>query len=100
MEKPGVNLIVNTRPVTMNDFVKEFIRSIVIGMLASLKEVKQIKSVDLSFNEDEALIIVNSAMVPANPFVGKLFKNTITGMVTSLKGVDALTRLEISLVEH
>jgi hypothetical protein len=97
MASPEVNLSVNDEPITIDDFVKKFINSVVTGMLSVLKGVKEIKSVNLSFDGDEVEIVVNGAIVPSNPFVSKFIENTVTGMVTSLKGVGRVDKLEISI---
>jgi hypothetical protein len=92
-----VRLTINDFNVPIVDFVQVFIKSVVTGMLSTLKGIDEIRSATLSFNGDEVTIIVNDTAVPSNDFVNEFIRNTVAGMVTSLKGVNQIDKLEISI---
>ena len=94
-----VRLTINDSPVPIADFVQIYIKSVVTGMLSTLKGVDEIRSVDLSFNGYEVIIYVNNAIVPSNYFVNEFVRNTVIGMVTSLKGVNQVDKLVISIAD-
>jgi len=96
---PKVSLSVNDMPVPVEDFVQDFIRNVVIGMLTVLKGAEKMQSIELAIKGDIVVINVNNASVRANPFVNRFIKNTVLGMVSSLKGVSQIDRLEISITE-
>ena len=97
MTSPKVSLSINDSPVPIAGFVQVFIRSVVTGMLSTLKGVDEMRSIDLSFNGDDVVINVNGAVVPSNDFVNEFVRNTVIGMVTSLKGVEQVDRLQVSI---
>ncbi len=99
MASRKVSLSINDVPIPIEDFVQEFINSVVTGMLSVLKGVGEIRSVDLSFNGDEVLINVNDTVIPSNDFINEFVRNTVIGMVTSLKGVDQVDKLEINITD-
>ena len=92
-----VSLLVNDVPIELDYFVQGFIDHTISGMLASLKDTRKIKSVDISIKGDKVTIILNDTLVPTNPFVSKITRNTIVAMVSSLKGVGEVNRVNVSL---
>ena len=94
-----VRLTINDSPVPIADFVQVFIKSVVTGMLSTLKGVDEIQSVNLSIDGREVVINVNDTAVPSNDFVDMFIRNTVIGMVTSLKGVNQVDKLEIGITD-
>jgi len=99
MTSSKVTISVNGNPVDIVEFVQEFIRQVVSGMLTTLKGVGDIHSAHLACNGEEVVISVNGAVVPSNEFVNQFIRNTANGMVGSLKGVEQIERLEIDIAE-
>jgi hypothetical protein len=92
-----VSLSINGAPVEIVDFVQELISSVVTGILSTLKGVNEIRSLELSFQDDYIEIKVNNNIVPSNDFVNMFIRNTVNGMVSSLKGIERIDRLEIEI---
>ena len=92
-----VNLLVNGTPVNLNDFAQRFIDSTLSGMLVPLDGVGEIKTLDISIEDDTIIIYLNGTQVPTNLFVSNVFKNTIVGMVSSLKGVGEVKKVELNI---
>jgi len=93
-----MNLSVNDVAIELDYFVQGFIDHVVGGMLASLEGTGgEIKTVDLTIDEDKVAINLNEAAVPINPFVNTIIRNTITGIVSSLKGVSETNRININI---
>jgi hypothetical protein len=97
METSQVSLAVNDTAIDLDDFVQRFIDHVVGGILATLKGIGEINSVDILIVEDKVTINLNNKMVPINPFVSEITRNVITGMVSSLKGVRETNRINISI---
>lgn len=93
-----VSLWVNGTAISLDYFVSGFIDHTIGGILASLKGVGKVGSLDLSIDEQGDVIInLNNAQVPLNPFVNEITRNTIKGMVSSLKGVSGIDTLKITI---
>ena len=52
-QRERLSLYVNSAPVTLSSFPREFIRNLVIAMAASLKGVKEVKSIDIFLNKGD-----------------------------------------------
>lgn len=92
-----VSLLVNEQPVALDYFVQGFIDNVAGAILAALKSTGEIKTLDISIEEDKVTISLNDAVTQINPFVSKITRNTIVGMVSSLKGVSEINTLDISI---
>lgn len=92
-----VSLLVNGQPVELDYFVQGFIDHTIGGILASLRDTGEIKSVDISIEGDEVTIILNDTLVPTNPFVSKITRNTIVAMISSLKGVGEVSKANVNI---
>jgi hypothetical protein len=97
MVSSQVVLTVNDVPVALNNFVRGYIDHMMSGILASLKGIGEVKSVDISIEGGQVSIIVNNQAVPLNPFVTRTIHGTIVGMISSLKGVSAVEKIEVSI---
>jgi sulfur carrier protein ThiS len=93
-----VNLTVNDKPVTLDEFVKELIDSTIVGILIVLEGVEEIQKVDLKIEGERVLVLVNGEQVPLSSFVANAIRNTICGMISSFKGVQGIetARIEIN----
>ena len=94
-----LSLWVNGEPIPVDDFVQEFLRNVITGMLSVLKGTEVMQTIKLAIKEDTVDINVNNTPVPANPFVRSFIRNTVLGMVSSLKGVGKIEELEISIMD-
>ncbi|MFC2005904.1 hypothetical protein ACFLVG_02970 [Chloroflexota bacterium] len=92
-----VSLLVNDTPIELDNFVQGFIYHTMDGILAALKGTGEIKSLDVSIEEDKVTVNLNDATVRINPFVNKIIRNTIVGMVSSLKGVSEIKKVNINI---
>ena len=92
-----INLSINGVPVDLNDFAQGFIDSTLGGMLAPLNGIGEVKSLDISIENDTIIIYLNGTQVPTNLFVSNVFKNTIVGMVSSLKGVGEVKKVALNI---
>ncbi|MBN1255975.1 MAG: hypothetical protein JXA50_11925 [Deltaproteobacteria bacterium] len=97
MVSSQVMLTVNDAPVAINNFVRGYIDHVMGGILASLKDIGKIKSVDVSIEGDQISMVVNNKAVTLNPFVTRTIHGTIVGMISSLKGVSAVEKIAVSI---
>ena len=78
-------LIVNSEPVEIKDFIQEIFAGVVSGFLKKLKKVPSpIKEIHVSLTADSEQILVNSTKVPLNPYVKKLTRALLNGLLDSL----------------
>ena len=93
-----VSLSVNDVPINLECFIEEYLDHVIGGILGSLKDTEEIKSLALSINnEGQVTINLNDADVPIKYFPTEIIKSTILGMVSTLKGVDEIDRLDITI---
>ncbi len=87
-----VSLSVNNVPIDLDYFVESYIDHVVGGIVASLNDTGEIKTLELSIdNEGQVAISLNKEDVPLKYFPIEIIKSTIEGMVLPLKGVDSVT---------
>lgn len=97
MTSKKIELFVNYTPVHIEDFVQQFIKAVIIGILSSLKEYREAQDIKLSIDGDIVDITLDGDVIQLNPFVTTFIRNTIIGMVSSLKDVGQIERLEINI---
>ena len=97
MASKKVDLFVNYTPIQIEDFVQQFIKVVVTGILSTLKDYREAQEIKLSIDGDVVDITLDSDNIQLNPFVNTFIRNTVTGMVSSLKDVGQIERLEISI---
>ena len=90
-------LWVNNTSIELNPFVEQFLARVVSGAVSSLKEVENVRSLELYLEQDNVRIIVNGNDLSLTPFPNDLVANTVVGLVSSLKGVDKIDSLKISV---
>ena len=95
MASNKVELSVNYVPVNIEDFVQQFIESVITGILGALKGYREAQEIRLSIDGDVVDIKLDSDVIQLNPFVSTFVRNTVIGMVSSLKDVEQIERLEI-----
>ena len=81
----------------IEDFVQQFIKAVIAGILGALKGYREAQDIRLSIDGDAVDITVDSDVIQLNPFVSTFVRNTVIGMVSSLKDVGQIERLEISI---
>jgi hypothetical protein len=94
-----ISLSVNNTPVKLDYFVAGYIDHVVGGIVASLKDTGDIKTLELTIDNDGLVAIdLNGAEVPLSFFPSEIIKSTIEGMVTPLKGVTGgVSSLELKI---
>jgi hypothetical protein len=94
-----ISLSVNNKPIKLDYFVEGYVDHVVGGIIASLKDTGEIKSLELTIdNQGQVKIDLNGADVPLGYFPVEIIRNTITGMASTLKGVDKdIDRLELKI---
>jgi hypothetical protein len=84
-----ISLSVNDIPIKLEYFVEGYVDHVIGGIIASLKDTGEIKSLELTIdNQGQVKIDLNGADVPIGYFPVEIIRNTLTGMVSTLKGVD------------
>lgn len=97
MASKKVDLFVNYTPVHIEDFVQQFIKAVIAGILSALKGYREAQDIKFSIDDDVVDITLDSDVIQLNPFVSTFVRNTVIGMVSSLKDVGQIERLEISI---
>ena len=92
-----ITLTVNDLPVEIDYFVQGFIEHTVSGMISSLEGTGEIKTLNISIEEEGVSIILNNSIIPVNPFVSKIVRGTIAGLASSLKGVREVNKLNLNI---
>jgi hypothetical protein len=97
----NVSLSVNDVPISLDDFVSDYIDSVIGGIIASLRNTGEIDSLVLNIDNDgQVSISLNNSDVSLKYFPNDIIKSTVLGMVAPLKGVGsiaAIDRLEITI---
>ena len=93
-----VTLSVNDSPIELDNFVREFFKNVIEGVLAGLRGTAPIETLELSMDDDKQVTInLNNAIVPIKPFVNEVVSSTIIGMVSTLRGVNEIKRFRITI---
>jgi hypothetical protein len=94
-----ISLSVNDTPVKLDYFVTGYIDHVVGGIVASLKDTGDIKTLELTIDSDGLVAMdLNGAEVPLSFFPSEIIKSTVEGMVTPLKGVTGgVSSLELKI---
>jgi len=90
-------LKVNGTSVETNPFVEEFLARTTVGAVSSLKEVEDIKSLQVHQKKGNVEITANGKDIPLTPFPNDVISNTLVGLVSTLKGVDDIDSMDISV---
>lgn len=95
-----MKLLVDEKPVPMNDFVQRIFRRVVLAMLDSLEDIPEKKeNVTLSLRRSAQIdLVVDGNQVRMNAFVQRIIGNVFLGMVACLEDVpDEPIELSLSL---
>jgi hypothetical protein len=93
----NVVLSVNYIPINIEDFVQQFIASVINGIMSALKDYREAHDIKLTIDGDLVDITADNNVIQLNPFVTTFVKNTVIGMISSLKDVGQIDRLEIKI---
>ncbi|MBN2462088.1 MAG: hypothetical protein JXB43_00635 [Dehalococcoidia bacterium] len=88
---------VNGVSVEINPFVEDFLARITVGAVSSLREVENIKSLQVQQKKGNVEITVNGRDIPLTPFPNDIISNTLVGIVSSLRGVDDIDSIDVSV---
>jgi len=93
-----VSLSVNDIPVNLDYFVHKYLGCVVGGILASLRDTGEIRSLELSIDDEgQVAINLNGSDVPLKEFPNDIIRRTVIGMVLPLRGVDEVKRLQLNI---
>jgi hypothetical protein len=92
-------LSVNDVPVKLDYFVEGYIYHVVSGILGSLRDTDEIKSLSLNIdNEGQVTIQLNGSEIELKYFPVEIIRSTIMGAIAPLKGVEGeVDRVEITI---
>ena len=90
-------LKVNGTPIEINPFVEEFLARTTVGAISSLKEVEDIRSLQVHQKKGNLEITANGKDIPLTPFPNDIISNTLVGLASTLKGIDNIDSMEISV---
>lgn len=90
-------LKVNGISVEINPFVEEFLARTMVGAVSSLKEVEDIKSLQVHQKKGNVEITANGKDIPLTPFPNDMISNTLIGIVSLLRGVDDIDSIDVSV---
>jgi len=96
-ERYRATLKVNGKSVEINPFVEEFLARTTVGAVSSLKEVEDIKSLQVHQKKGNIEITANGKDIPITPFPNDIISNTLVGIVSSLRGVDDIDSIDVSV---
>ncbi len=92
-----VTLYVNDAPISLDYFVQGYIDHTLGGMLAALEGTAEIKTLDVTIEDDNVTINLNDALIPINSFVSQILRSTVVGMVSPLKGVGEINTMSLTI---
>jgi hypothetical protein len=95
-----MELLVDEKTVSMNDFVQRIFRRVVLGMLDSLEDIPEKKeNITLSLKRSAQIdLVVDGKQVPMNAFVQRIIGNVFLALVACLEDVpDEPIDLSLSL---
>ena len=96
-----ITLTVNDTPIKLDYFVAGYLDHVTGGILNSLKDTGEIKTVNLTIDkEGQVKINLNKADLPINYFVEEIVRSTYAGVIAPLKGVEKdkpLKTLELNI---
>jgi len=80
---------VDGKLIPLNDYVKNFVRNIILGILDSLKGIPETRQqISLKINgEGGCTLSVQEKKIPINRFVRNIVANVVQAIVSSLKDV-------------
>ena len=90
-------LLVNNEPIELTPFPAEFLSSVVIAAVSSLKDVDDIKTLELYEDEGNAKIVVNGERITLTTFPNDYVTNTINGLLSTLRGVETIKTVKIDI---
>ena len=97
MAAKEIKLSVDGTSIEIDPFVRGFIDHTVSGIIAALKGIGEIKTLDISLEGEMTTINLNNSPISVKPFVGEIVKNTIFGMVSTLKEVGEIKKVKINI---
>lgn len=106
----GIELLVNSTKIGLNEFTSSFLKDTIEGMVSSLKtdvgplyeatiEIANIKSKDMENAVIE--LFINDVAIEINEFVSNIMKESIYGMVKALNtkkfGIETIKSINIKI---
>ena len=92
-----IKLLVNDEPIELTPFPAEFLTNVVIASVSSLKDVDDIKTLELYEDDGNTKIVVNGERITLTTFPNDYVTNTINGLLSTLRGVDTIKTVKIDI---
>jgi len=93
----ATKLLVNGEEIDLTQFPEEFLTNVVIAAVSSLKDVDDIKTLQLYEDEGNTKIVVNGEKVTLTTFPNDYVTNTVNGLLSTLRGVDTIKTVKIDI---
>jgi hypothetical protein len=90
-------LIINSRPIVLNEFAHGYITNIVICAVSMFKGGENVKELIYTIDGKKSNLIINGKHIILSPFPNGALSGTISGMVSALRGVNKLDTLKIEI---
>ncbi len=88
MPEQKTTVTVNSVPVELIDFPREFLTQTALAAVATLKKVEEIRELEISYAAGKSAVTVNGKKIPLGPFPSDLIAATFKGLLSILKGVE------------
>ncbi|MFC1905891.1 hypothetical protein ACFLWJ_00215 [Chloroflexota bacterium] len=93
----AIKLSVNNSDIELTRFPAAFLANVIIAAVSSLKNVAEIKTLELAEDDGSIKIVVNGDRITLNTFPNEYFINTINGLLSTLRGVNDIKTANIEL---
>ena len=92
-----IELVVNNESIGLTPFPAEFLSNIVLAAVSSLKDVDDIKTLELYEDDGNTKIVVNGSRITLTTFSNDYVTNTINGLLSTLRGVETIKSARIDI---
>ena len=90
-------LLVNNLPIDLNEFAHQYVTSIVICAVSTLKGGENVETLVYNMDGAQTGLTINGLPVPLSPFPRDALQGTFSGMASSLRGVNKIDSLRIEM---
>ena len=92
-----VALSVNNNTIELTPFPADFLANVTVAAVLSLKDVDDIKTLELYEDDGNIRIIANSKPISITAFLNDYVANTINGLISTLRGVEDIKTVKIDI---
>jgi len=90
-------LSVNGNVIELTPFPEEFLTNVVTAAATSLKNVDDIKTLELYEDDGNINLVVNGTHITLTSFSNDYIANTVNGLLLTLRGVGAIKTVKINI---